>query len=305
MTRLPHRTFAVLLVWAVLSIASPLVLGVEILGTVRSVTDKYATVVTDSILLPVPGDKVAIFFKMPGADDEISVAGGRVVESVAESIKVEIENATGEVAKDQLARITSPNPRNRSDLAASPSGTPQSHPPSLPTPSATATQEEGSEVGRMAAEHVTFNELPLGPLTGDPFAAKGLRILPGKGKPIILAAEPNMVLPRPCTKVMLIGDTHVTSFSVRLDPPVRRFALYRIGTANGASTPTWKMMAYNAKGKLVGSTAETHGLPKQPQSFSIGGDNIVRVEITTDNRHGASTWATWSSLPIAAFGFDR
>jgi tetratricopeptide (TPR) repeat protein len=82
----------------------------EINGTVRSVTDKYATVVTDSDLVPTPGDKVEIFFKMPGSKYEISVASGHVYEITGPNIMVEIEKATGTVTKDQLARIASPNP---------------------------------------------------------------------------------------------------------------------------------------------------------------------------------------------------
>lgn len=300
-----------LLVFLVLAL--PASLGaVEINGTVRSATDKYATIVTDSGLVPTPGDKVAIFFKMPGADEEVSVASGHVVEIVAESINVEIDDATGEVAKDQLARITSANPRKRSDLTAAPSVTPSAMVPPLspaPTPSPKkeggTTTEELPYVGQMASQNVIFDEPPVGLLAADAFATQGLRFVPGKGRPIILAAEPNMILPRPCTKVMLVGDVHVTSFSVTLDPPVKRFSLYRIGTRGGASTPTWKMMAYNAKGKLIGSTGEIHGLPKQPMYFGIDGDNITRVEISTDNRQGSGTWATWSSLPIAGFGFDR
>jgi membrane-associated protease RseP (regulator of RpoE activity) len=93
--------------------------GVDINGTVRSATDKYATVVSESDLVPSPGDKVEIFFKIPGADDEISVANGHVYEITGPSIMVEIEKATGAVAKDQLARINSPNPKKKETLTAS------------------------------------------------------------------------------------------------------------------------------------------------------------------------------------------
>ena len=90
----------------------------EINGTVRSATDKYATVVTDSDLVPAPGDKVEIFFKLPGADDEISVANGHVYEITGANIMVEIEKASGAVAKDQSARITSPSPRKKETRVA-------------------------------------------------------------------------------------------------------------------------------------------------------------------------------------------
>jgi hypothetical protein len=41
------------------------------------VTDKYATIVTDSDLMPSPGHKVEIVFKMPASDVEISVANAQ------------------------------------------------------------------------------------------------------------------------------------------------------------------------------------------------------------------------------------
>jgi hypothetical protein len=286
--------------------------AVEINGTVRSATDKYATIVTGSDLMPTPGDKVEIFFKVPGADEEVSVASGHIVEIVAESINVEIDNATGVVTKDQLARITSANPRKRSDLTAAPSVTPPAMVPPLspaPTPTpkkeSTTTAEEPPHVGQMASQIVTFDELPAGPISADVFSIHGIRLVKGKGTPTVFKSEPNMVLPRPCQSVLMVGDVHVTSVTVMLDPPVKRFSLYRIGTRGGASTPTWKMMAYNKAGKVVGSTGEIHGLPKQPMYFGIDADSIAWVEISTDNRQGAGTWATWSSLPIAGFGFDR
>ena len=299
---------------ALLVLALPAALNaVEINGTVRSATDKYATVVTDSDLMPTPGDKVEIFFKLPGADDEISVASGHIVEIVAESINVEIENATGTVSKGQLARITSANPRKRSALSAAPSGTPESHPPPplSPTPTPTPkkdtgkTTEEPPHVGQMASKVVTFDQLDPGPISADAFADQGIRLVKGKGTPTVFKSEPNMLLPPPCQNVLLVGDVHVTALSILLDPPVKRFALYRIGTENGASTPTWKMTAYNSDGKVLGATGEQHGLPPTAMYYGIDADGIARVELTTDNRYGSGTWATWSSLPVAGFGFDR
>ncbi|MEY2562791.1 MAG: hypothetical protein QOH88_984 [Verrucomicrobiota bacterium] len=118
--------------------------AIEITGTVRSATDKSATIVTDSGLVPTPGDKVAIYFKLQGTEDEISVARGHVVEIVAESINVQIDNATGEVAKDQLVRITSANPRKRTDLTAGPSITPSAMvPPLSPTPTPSPKKDGG------------------------------------------------------------------------------------------------------------------------------------------------------------------
>lgn len=96
--------------------------AVEIKGTVTSSTEKYATVVSDSGLVPTPGDKVSIYFNLAGADEDISVAEGRVYEITGSNIMVEIANATGTIEKGQLARITSEHPQTRS--SATPATTP-------------------------------------------------------------------------------------------------------------------------------------------------------------------------------------
>ena len=85
----------------------------EINGTVRTATAEYATATTESDLMPIPGDKAEIFFKLPGADTEISVASGHVYEITGANIMVKIDKATGSVAKDQLVRINSPNAKKR------------------------------------------------------------------------------------------------------------------------------------------------------------------------------------------------
>ncbi len=65
------------------------------------------------------------------------------------------------------------------------------------------------------------------------------------------------------------------------------------------------MTAFDGGGKKIDNTGEKHGLPAAAKQFAVEGAGIARVEIVTDNRNGAGTWATWSSLPIAAFDFDR
>jgi hypothetical protein len=57
--------------------------------------------------------------------------------------------------------------------------------------------------------------------------------------------------------------------------------------------------AYDSGGKVVGSAGEENGLPPKPQQFSIEGYGIVPVQLSTDNRFGSGTWATWNSLPVA------
>jgi len=112
-------------------------LAAEIRGVVVSVAEKHATVTPDSGLVPALGDKVEIFFKMPGVDVDVSVANGHVQEIIGQNIVVEIDKASATVSKGQLARIKSTSP-NRGPVATarpattSPSaGAPPSH---LPRP---------------------------------------------------------------------------------------------------------------------------------------------------------------------------
>ena len=90
---------------AILFAAAPMDGAEEIAGTVRDVSGSNATVVTEETWLAAIGDSVEIFFKLAGADEEISVASGTVTSVDAQVAKVKIEQASGTVQKDQLARI--------------------------------------------------------------------------------------------------------------------------------------------------------------------------------------------------------
>lgn len=156
------RWFSVLFLFGIPGLTAD---AIEISGTVRSATDKYATIVSDSDLVPAPGDKVAIFFKLPGSKTEISVANGHVYEITGPNIMVEIEKATGTVAKDQLARITSPNPKKKETRAAPGRSAPQPTPtatviyddfdvPLTPAPNASPLVATASDSLQKAIEHV-------------------------------------------------------------------------------------------------------------------------------------------------------
>jgi hypothetical protein len=97
----------------------------------------------------------------------------------------------------------------------------------------------------------------------------------------------------------------VTLLTITFNAPIKRFSLTRIGTAGGASVPTWTLDAYDSEGKVVASTGEEHGLPPQPRQVSVEGSGIVRVQLGTDNRFGDATWATWNSLPVAELKVKR
>jgi uncharacterized protein (TIGR03067 family) len=79
----------------------------EITGKVRDTSQDSTTVLIEGDTLPIVGDSVEIFFKLPGANEEISVASGKVMAVDAKVVKVKIETTTGTVEKDQLARIRS------------------------------------------------------------------------------------------------------------------------------------------------------------------------------------------------------
>jgi len=98
----------------------------EITGHVQAVSGNTVTVVTEGDLLANAGDKVDIFFKIPGSGDEISVAAGKVLAVKATTVTVRIDNTTGTVVKNQLARIHSGPVRTNSPL---PSATPSADHP--------------------------------------------------------------------------------------------------------------------------------------------------------------------------------
>jgi tetratricopeptide (TPR) repeat protein len=153
----------------------------EIKGTIRSVGDGTATVALQGDDRPSIGDKAEIYFKVAGTEDDISVATGSVLRVEADSVELKIENATGDVAKDQLVRITSSNPQKRpGPPAATPSPVPAVTTPSA-TPVVTATPSASSE------------------------NAKGLSLLgrwSGKGrdgevKSLIFKSDGTMIMPLP------------------------------------------------------------------------------------------------------------
>jgi hypothetical protein len=114
-----------------------------------------------------------------------------------------------------------------------------------------------------------------------------------------------MVLPSGRSRVLVLQGGPVTSLTLEFTPPVRRFGLTRIGTAGGASVPTWSLEAFDTQGRKVGAVGEEHGLPPEPRQFSVTSDAIVRVLLRTDNRYGQGTWATWNSLPVVELELER
>jgi WD40 repeat protein len=83
----------------------------EIEGKVIRVSDGAVEVATDSELFPNPGDQAVIYYKIPGLDDPVQVASGRVFKLEGKSIHIKIEQPAPKPASGQLARIISEHPR--------------------------------------------------------------------------------------------------------------------------------------------------------------------------------------------------
>lgn len=132
--RMKKRQPFTLLICAALALTVARTHAAEIRGTVRVFTGDTATATIEGELVPNVGDKAEIFFKLAGVEGEIFVATGSVVKVEGDSIQVKIEKATGEVAKDQIVRITSDKPQPRVATAASASPKPGAEPPEA-TPS--------------------------------------------------------------------------------------------------------------------------------------------------------------------------
>jgi hypothetical protein len=99
--------------------------AVDINGTVTEAQGDVVQITTQSEVFPNVGDKVTVFFKIPGTDDEILLGSGSVTAIKGEVIGAKIEKATSPIQKGQLARITSEKPQSKPRSAsASPSSQP-------------------------------------------------------------------------------------------------------------------------------------------------------------------------------------
>ncbi len=113
-----HNIYLPFLLFAAVLFLSGNVAAVEIMGTVIEATPETAKIATDSEFIPNVGDKVKIFFKIPGLEDEVLVGTAQVIESNAGFVQAKIESATGTVDRDQLANITSESPRKKTATPA-------------------------------------------------------------------------------------------------------------------------------------------------------------------------------------------
>ena len=240
----------------------------EINGTVRSATDKYATVVTSSDLVPVPGDKVEIFFKLPGTDADISVANGHVYEITGPNIMVEIEKATGAVAKDQLVRITSPNPKKKPTLTApAPSGPPPNI-ETVPPPAMTEAipNSAASDKLQKATEHIKkgITQQSAGDLDGAIASySKAIEILP---------ADPTAYLNR--AGLYLVKANYEGMFA-------DANKALELGTPNRADAYVIRGTGRSGKGNIKGAIADCNEAiridPKHALAYNNRANNKLRL----------------------------
>lgn len=85
----------------------------EIHGKVTQVDGDSAVVRLDGDLLPIVGDKVEVYYKLPGADDTCHVAGGIVAVVRDDRIAVKLDGDAAQAKAGFLVRITSASPHKR------------------------------------------------------------------------------------------------------------------------------------------------------------------------------------------------
>jgi hypothetical protein len=252
---------------------------------------------SDYTLEPLPDVKnMLVREKTPVNNNVLVLLADGSIKSVptsqsAETTATAMTSPTATVAATASAAIQSPT------AAAAVSATPAATAVASPaTPPMTTLRTR---------QILAFDKLQPGALSADAFADNGVRVIRQQGEPAVHKSALKMVLPPGRSQVLLVSGDRVTSLSFTFSAPIRRFTIMRIGTAAGASVPTWTMQAFNQKGKVLDSIGETHGLPTTPQEFSVKGTDIVTVQLSTDNRFGDGTWATWNCLPLVHFMVER
>ncbi len=79
--------------------------GAEIKGTIKLVSGDLVSVAIEGDVMPPVDARAEIFFKLPGDEEEISVATGSALVIDHGDLKVKIEKTTGTVEKGQLVRF--------------------------------------------------------------------------------------------------------------------------------------------------------------------------------------------------------
>ncbi|HEX2747189.1 MAG TPA: tetratricopeptide repeat protein [Verrucomicrobiales bacterium] len=153
----------------------------ELTGKIQRSTGETADISLTSDLVPSVGDKVEIFFKIPGGDDEVVVGTGAVTVVGSDTVKVKISQATGTVTKDQLVKIHSANPQKRA--AGKPAAVPESSDGSSPRPPATVGKAARPVSRDLRPVEIKPPEAGGQPGGGIPPELMPVEITPGRPKP--------------------------------------------------------------------------------------------------------------------------
>jgi uncharacterized repeat protein (TIGR01451 family)/CSLREA domain-containing protein len=130
---------------------------------------------------------------------------------------------------------------------------------------------------------------------------------PGTGYLAVYSVGANEVWPSDTvTQARLTGPApiHYSLNCATLDytgsDSLTAFTITRVGVNNGASTPAWKMSAYDASGTLLSSVSEgdiNHGsflFPSAPHDFTVSSTAIARVVFCNNNY-----LSTYDTVPLA------
>lgn len=149
---------------------------------------------------------------------------------------------------------------------------------------------------------IHFDSLTSDAITGNEFAAQGLRITSAGSRLFVtLAPQPPMSMPGGRKQVFMVDGGFVTNVAFEFKEPVRSFTIVLPGLTNGSSYPTFQMTAFDASGQGVDSVGGEHWIPNNPTPtlFTMNSAPMSRVVISVDNRFGDTAWATYNCLPIA------
>ena len=254
--------------------------AVEIKGKVVEVRDDTVKIAADSQdLLPNPGDKVEVYFEIPGLDDVAVAGSGKVAEADGEVIVAKLDRGAGKVAKDHLVKILCDNPRKK--------------PP------------RGRE--SIVGWKVDFDAMPAGFLQPGALARQGIRSIESVGgRPAVFKTRREWVVPEGRKQVLLdMSPMAGGRLILKFNQPIHGFSLTRPGAGGNYSYAPWRLQAMDGQ-RVVDSVGEDQRVtdPK-PKTFSVKGANITQVELVTDNRGVKTPIATSSSLPIVEFSLTR
>ena len=244
--------------------------GAEINGTVRQAGGDAAKIVVATDLVPNVGDKVDIYFKIPGGEDEVGVGKGSVTDVSGEIVSVKITSSTGRIATGQLARFVSEKPQKKTVAQIPPA-------PSVPVP---PTTRPPSTPPTVSVAPPTTPALPSPPTATTPKTAH----MP---PPVSVVTPIARIAPAapvaPVTSVTVRRDSGPINFDAQKpgDLPANAFAARGVRFAAEKGVP----QIFAAQPNMILPAGRVH-------VFMVGGATVTALTITFDE-------------PIRRFGLTR